>query len=110
MSVECSECERDLRGGHADDCSRAQPREPQPQAVKPRGVVVTKEMIDEATAGMDALVKRLAEATDVGEPHVRRFIAAQVLLACCSSMQHAVSELYEARGKPVLMRLECPSS
>lgn len=22
MSVECSECERDLRGGHAENCSR----------------------------------------------------------------------------------------
>ena len=22
MSIECGECERDLRGGHADDCSR----------------------------------------------------------------------------------------
>ena len=22
MSIECSECERDLRGGHAPDCSR----------------------------------------------------------------------------------------
>jgi ribosomal protein L37AE/L43A len=22
MGVECSECERDLRGGHAKDCSR----------------------------------------------------------------------------------------
>lgn len=24
MSIECGECERDLRGGHDDDCSRAQ--------------------------------------------------------------------------------------
>jgi hypothetical protein len=24
MSLECGECEHDLRGGHADDCSRAQ--------------------------------------------------------------------------------------
>ena len=23
MSIECGECEHDLRGGHADDCSRA---------------------------------------------------------------------------------------
>lgn len=25
MSLECSECERDLRGGHAEDCSRYLP-------------------------------------------------------------------------------------
>lgn len=24
MSIECSECERDLRGGHAPDCTRGQ--------------------------------------------------------------------------------------
>ena len=26
MSMECSECERDLRGGHDPSCSRATPR------------------------------------------------------------------------------------
>jgi hypothetical protein len=26
MSIECGECEHDLRGGHADDCSRAPKR------------------------------------------------------------------------------------
>ena len=26
MSVECSECEHDLRGGHAESCSRYDPR------------------------------------------------------------------------------------
>ena len=25
MSVECSECERDMRGGHAEDCSHYNP-------------------------------------------------------------------------------------
>lgn len=26
MSIECSECKHDMRGGHADDCSRGQPQ------------------------------------------------------------------------------------
>ena len=31
MSMECSECERDLRGGHAKDCSRYDPSHECPQ-------------------------------------------------------------------------------
>jgi hypothetical protein len=27
MSIECGECERDLRGGHLDTCSRYDPRQ-----------------------------------------------------------------------------------
>lgn len=47
MSIECGECERDLRGGHAEDCSRNKPLvtpKAESESSKPTALELAKNM------------------------------------------------------------------
>lgn len=68
MSMECSECEHDLRGGHADDCPRNRPDDIRKAAwdcwIKTQGVSRPEHKLDIIAAAILAERERCAKKAD----------------------------------------------
>ena len=63
MSIECSECERDLRGGHDESCSRYRdPRNAVCEAASDYLLGVGTPKFAEMNGGIDVLLQRLRDA------------------------------------------------